>query len=82
MQSRDFCFWLQGLLEAGKITSLDAEQVEIVRQHLDLVFVHDPNVKQLVHPKVVPNHPKDWDQWPHPTTGDGPFDWRTTTAIC
>jgi hypothetical protein len=45
MQTRDFCFWLQGLLEVGKIETLDADQVALIKAHLDLVFKHDVNIK-------------------------------------
>jgi hypothetical protein len=39
MEPRDFCYWLQGLLEAGKVVTLDADQVQMVREHLQTVFV-------------------------------------------
>lgn len=38
MTHRDFCFWLQGHLELGGYHGMGPDQVEIVRQHLDLVF--------------------------------------------
>lgn len=44
MSSRDFCYWLQGYFEvsAGKgFAALDGAQVEIIRKHLALVFIHD-----------------------------------------
>jgi len=41
MTSRDFCFWLQGLLELGEVTELTPKQVEILKNHLSLVFVHE-----------------------------------------
>jgi hypothetical protein len=41
MTSRDFCFWLQGLFELGKPQSLDAEQTDLVKRHLAMVFVHE-----------------------------------------
>lgn len=40
MTTRDFCYWLQGVFEVGKLTSLDEEQTKIVKNHLNLVFVH------------------------------------------
>lgn len=49
MQTRDFCFWLQGLLEVGKIETLDAGQVESIKQHLALVFQHDPTITGVEH---------------------------------
>ncbi|MNK09904.1 hypothetical protein D3C87_278950 [compost metagenome] len=41
MNARDFCYWLQGTFEIGKLKQLDEEQTEIVRKHLNMVFVHD-----------------------------------------
>jgi hypothetical protein len=41
MTARDFCYWLQGMFEVHKVTTLDEEQTEIIKNHLNLVFVHD-----------------------------------------
>lgn len=42
MTSRDFCFWLQGFFElTGATSGLDNNQVNTIRKHLDLVFIHD-----------------------------------------
>jgi len=41
MTSRDFCFWFQGYLEVSGATSLNEAQMECVRKHLALAFVHD-----------------------------------------
>jgi hypothetical protein len=49
MQTRDFCFWLQGLLEVGKIETLDAQQVQSIKDHLGLVFQHDPTITGVEH---------------------------------
>lgn len=61
MQARDFCFWLQGffeLAEQGIVKdSLTVLQVEMIKQHLDLVFKHDIKRKELEHkvPDVTPS---------------------------
>lgn len=46
MISRDFCYWLQGYFEISVVNSLDAKQVGIIRNHLNLVFEHeiDPSI--------------------------------------
>ena len=52
MTSRDFCFWLQGYFEIRDVAgttplpSLNAQQVDTIRNHLNLVFVHeiDPSI--------------------------------------
>ena len=41
MNSRDFCFWLQGLFELGHPETLSPIQVAKIKQHLNLVFKHD-----------------------------------------
>ena len=43
MQSRDFCFWLQGFLELRDQdhAGLTSAQVESVGKHLALVFKHE-----------------------------------------
>jgi hypothetical protein len=42
MTSRDFCYWLQGYFELGKSPEgLSCAQVEAIKKHLALVFVHE-----------------------------------------
>lgn len=44
MKSRDFCYWLQGYFELSserEAMELDARQVDLVKRHLDMVFVHE-----------------------------------------
>lgn len=41
MTSRDFCFWLQGYFELVKPTQIGRAGVEAIRNHLNLVFVHE-----------------------------------------
>ena len=41
MQSRDFCFWLQGFLEMSNSKTLDENQTQMLKNHLNLVFIHD-----------------------------------------
>ena len=71
MTSRDFCYWLQGLLEVGKPSTLNAEQVECIKAHLAMVFVHeidpshgDEKMQQALN--AIHNPPK-----PKPPTGGG-----------
>lgn len=63
MQTRDFCFWLQGLLEVGRVETLDAEQVALIKAHLDLVFKHDASIKtkEMEHP--VPKRNQSIAEW-------------------
>lgn len=41
MNARDFCYWLQSAFELGGMKSFDELQTNIIRKHLDMVFVHD-----------------------------------------
>lgn len=45
MTSQEFCYFLQGLFELGKPKSLDEEQTELIKRHLNLVFIHDIDPK-------------------------------------
>lgn len=51
MQASEFCYWLQGYIEIGHEqmhqTGLTHDQVEIIRRHLALVFVHDLDPAQV-----------------------------------
>ena len=38
MTPENFCYWLQGLLEIGDPSELNMTQVEIIKEHLNLVF--------------------------------------------
>ncbi|MHB8407879.1 MAG: hypothetical protein ACYDHY_07335 [Acidiferrobacterales bacterium] len=43
MTSRDFCYWLQGFFEISSSSDkgVTAEQAEIIKRHLSLVFKHE-----------------------------------------
>lgn len=41
MQSRDFCYWLQGYFEIKGDDVLTEAQVALIRKHLNLVFEHE-----------------------------------------
>lgn len=45
MQSRDFVYWLQGFFEVSEAKELSQKQVDIIKNHLNLVFVHDIDAK-------------------------------------
>ena len=50
MKATEFCYWLQGWLEISPSTeSLSVDQVEIIRKHLNLVFIHE----------IDPSYPKE-----------------------
>jgi hypothetical protein len=42
MTSRDFCYWLQGFFELTAESALmDPKRIEIIKNHLALVFKHE-----------------------------------------
>ena len=41
MKSVEFCYWLQGLFELGAPVTLDEEQTELIKKHLNMVFFHE-----------------------------------------
>lgn len=41
MTSRDFAYWLQGFFEVSNPKEMTSEQIDMVRKHLNLVFVHE-----------------------------------------
>lgn len=55
MTSRDFCYWLQGLFELAETESLSAKQTELIKKHLNMVFVHeiDPSMGGKAHQKKL-----------------------------
>ena len=38
MTPENFCYWLQGLLELSNPTTLDETQINIIKDHLEVVF--------------------------------------------
>lgn len=38
MNAESFCYWLKGSIELGNITKFDELQVQIIQDHLNLVF--------------------------------------------
>jgi hypothetical protein len=41
MKSVEFCYWLQGLFEVGEPETLNSKQVDLIKRHLNMVFVHE-----------------------------------------
>lgn len=44
METRDFCYWLQGIFEGNPdLKKLNAQQTEIIERHLEMTFRHSIN---------------------------------------
>ena len=41
MTPRDFCYFMQSLFEVADMKKFNEKQTEIIKNHLQLVFVHD-----------------------------------------
>ena len=41
MTSRDFAYWLQGYFEINDPKTINKEQTQIIKNHLNLVFKHE-----------------------------------------
>ncbi len=41
MTSRDFVYWLQGFFEISGSNELTEHQVDLIRRHLNMVFIHE-----------------------------------------
>ncbi len=41
MTSRDFAYWLMGFFEIAKPDSLNKAEIELIKQHLNMVFIHE-----------------------------------------
>ncbi|MGD9726487.1 MAG: hypothetical protein AB7L09_02915 [Nitrospira sp.] len=52
MTSRDFCYWLQGLFELANPPTLDEKKTRLIKQHLNLVFIHEIDPSHSDDPKV------------------------------
>lgn len=56
MESRDFCYWLQGYFELRHGSEpLDIGQITLIKRHLDLVFRHTTDAS--LREKPVEPHP-------------------------
>lgn len=59
MKATEFCYWLQGYFEVAGLTgnslSLTPAQVEMIKRHLAMVFVHDidPQAGDAEHQAVL-----------------------------
>jgi hypothetical protein len=41
MKASEFCYWLQGLFELANPQELTPEQTQLIKNHLNMVFIHD-----------------------------------------
>lgn len=82
MTPLQFVYWLQGSFELGKLTTLDEEQVQEVKNHLALVLEKVTPQVQLPLPwptQVVEARPV--DEWTITCSTDSP-NYPTVTPSC
>lgn len=96
MDATSFAYWLHGFFEISDSNSLTEKQVQIIKDHLDLVFnkvtpdyskENFPQTDEFVPFKpyqdnpVVPLTP--YHPWGDPNkTGTPPYPWDTIKVIC
>jgi hypothetical protein len=52
MKAAEFCYWIQGFFELSESEQLTPRQVEIIKNHLKLVFYHDIDPSYSDDPEV------------------------------
>lgn len=62
MTPENFCYWLQGYIELSNCKSLTPEQVQMISDHLQLVFKKE-TLNIPMHPLAVPVK-KSWNVFP------------------
>lgn len=45
MEAESFAYWLQGYFEISGNSTLSEKQVEVIKNHLNMVFLHDIDPK-------------------------------------
>ena len=45
MKAEHFCFWLQGFFELSDVKELSEREIDIIKKHLNMVFIHDIDPK-------------------------------------
>lgn len=57
--AESFCYWLQGFFEIADPTALTEKQVKMIKEHLNMVFIHKITVQS--HPILtVGGQQVDW----------------------
>lgn len=59
MTPENFCYWLQGFIEIADPKSLSEKELEMIKNHLNLVFLHSIDPKASAHisdPKEAKEH--------------------------
>lgn len=81
MEPKDFCYWLQGYMElSGDEAEFTPQQVQIIRDHLSLVFKKETPLRLKVdETKITTNPPF---KWPTPLDKlyEDPFNKPTITC--
>jgi hypothetical protein len=78
MTSKEFAYWLQGFFEISgeSAKELNAQQTDMVKRHLALVFKHEIDPSYSIDPKVQEDlqnihDGKNQNRPPHWTGGEG-----------
>jgi hypothetical protein len=71
MKSVEFCYWLQGMFELTDVKELDEHQVDLIKKHLNMVFIHeiDPSYPKKDELNAAHNSPPAHMTWPNNPNG-------------
>lgn len=74
MKATEFCYWLQGMFElsGNSLQTINAEQLEIIKKHLNMVFIHD----------IDPSYPASQQQQLNEAHNGGHSNIHTTKLRC
>jgi hypothetical protein len=73
MNEREFAYWLRGDIELNGVRPYTKEQVQIIKDHLDLIMIKATPDRSLA-PPVIINPPLDCAPYP------GPGKWEITCS--
>lgn len=94
MTTEQFCYWMQGFFEISNPKELNAKQIQIIQDHLNLVFNkktldrnQEPEKKDILDTLKKKNQ-KSWleqdetNPFPSPFPGNGGFHGDTPVVLC
>jgi hypothetical protein len=54
MTEREFCYWLQGVMEVSNPETLGPEQIQVIKDHLKLVFTKATPIVNIPQLQAMP----------------------------
>lgn len=86
MTTEQFCYWMQGFFEISNPKELNAKQVQIIKDHLNLVFnkqTPDRNQEEDDILSTLKKKPQNsWQDELRPFPGNGGFHGDAPVVVC